>query len=632
QLVADQAVQLQPGPNIFSVPITSGEPGVRRYRAEINAPSDAQPRNNTAEALIQVAGPPRILIVEGTAGEGAPLRDALAAAQVTADLVEVAAMPAGLGELAVYESLVLVNVAASALPPGANDALPAYVRDLGRGLVMIGGTSSYGAGGYLGTPLAEVLPVALESTEQIEQPKVAIVFVLDTSRSMQNCHCNGPNRDTDTDRSYFETGRMKIDIAKDGVLQSIATLTPRDDVAVVTFDTAASVPFPLQTEVTQEKILQAIGGIPAHGLGTNIGSGLQGALDVLRTSDAAIKHAVIVTDGWGESIDPLQIAATMRAEGMTLSVVGDGPGASPALQELAEVGGGRYFPVNNPEEIPTIFVNATRRMLGSAIIEEPFTPAYAAQSPVLNGLEGGLPQLYGHNLTSPKTTATVALEGLNSAPLLAHWQYGLGRVAAWTSDTKGQWARDFIAWPGFPQFAAQLIGFVAPAAATGTIDTRVQTVDGALAITAQLPPEADQPGARVIATLLAADGTRQEFILERSGVGVYTASAPLPAQGGYLVNVASSTGGQPQAQGAASLVVPYSAEYGLSQRDPALLASLAAKTGGAQLNTPTEAFAHTRSGATRPTEISIPLLLLALILLPLDILLRRRTGRRTGRS
>ena len=47
--------------------------------------------------------------------------------------------------------------------------------------------------------------------------------------------------------------------------------------------------------------------------------------------------------------------------------------------------------------------------------------------------------------------------------------YGVGactgvknRAVAWTSDVQGHWARDWVNWPEFPRFAAQLIGWVLP--------------------------------------------------------------------------------------------------------------------------------------------------------------------------
>ena len=69
-------------------------------------------------------------------------------------------------------------------------SLQAYVRDLGRGLVMVGGPRSYGAGGYEDTQLEETLPVDMGVRDRQKQPDVALVVVIDKSGSMDACHCN----------------------------------------------------------------------------------------------------------------------------------------------------------------------------------------------------------------------------------------------------------------------------------------------------------------------------------------------------------------------------------------------------------------------------------------------------------
>ena len=69
-------------------------------------------------------------------------------------------------------------------------ALQVYVRDLGRGLVMVGGPRAYGAGGYTETPLEETLPVDMGVRDRQKQPDVALVVVIDKSGSMDACHCN----------------------------------------------------------------------------------------------------------------------------------------------------------------------------------------------------------------------------------------------------------------------------------------------------------------------------------------------------------------------------------------------------------------------------------------------------------
>jgi hypothetical protein len=80
------------------------------------------------------------------------------------------------------------------------------------------------------------------------------------------------------------------------------------------------------------------------------------------------------------------------------------------------------------------------------------------------------------------------------------------------------------------------------------------------------------------------------------------------------------------------MVVPYSAEYRQGQRNPALLAALARSTGGNQLTQPADAFAHNLAPVYSAREIALPLLLLALLLLPIDIGVRRLLLRRSDWS
>ena len=72
-------------------------------------------------------------------------------------------------------------------------ALQVYVRDIGEGLVMIGGPESYGAGGYQKTAIEETLPVDMGVRNRQKQPDVALVVVIDQSGSMDACHCNSFN-------------------------------------------------------------------------------------------------------------------------------------------------------------------------------------------------------------------------------------------------------------------------------------------------------------------------------------------------------------------------------------------------------------------------------------------------------
>ena len=114
----------------------------------------------------------------------------------------------------------------------------------------------------------------------------------------------------------------------------------------------------------------------------------------------------------------------MKAAGITLSTVGAGGGSADVLKQLAEQGGGRYYPAANPASIPDIFLKETQQVSGQQIVEESFFPVQTGSSPILAGLEAGLPRLLGYNGTTAKPAAETILVTGRDDPLLAQWQYG----------------------------------------------------------------------------------------------------------------------------------------------------------------------------------------------------------------
>jgi uncharacterized membrane protein len=628
RVLLEQAVQLQPGQNRFSLKVDAQGQGFRHFRAQIEPQSDVRTQNNQAEALVRVGGATRVLLIEGQLGEGQNLKDALAVATVTADIVSPEAAPADLTTLGNYEAVVLVNVPARALPVRLVANLPAYVRELGKGLIMIGGERSYGVGGYSHTPIEDALPVYMDVRDRQERPDLALIFVIDKSGSMNACHCSGPNRQTAQPQ---QGGTPKIDIAKDAVIQASAILGKRDTIGVVAFDDAAHWALPATRGATPDAVESAVTPLLPDGQ-TNVRAGLQAAEDALNNNTTAkIKHIILLTDGWSRGGDNLDLAQRMHDEGITLSVVGAGGGSADYLKRLAETGGGRFYPAQDMEEVPQIFVQETITAVGNYLIEEPFTPKYAAPSAILEGLEAGLPTLYGYNGTTAKETATTVLAGADDSPVLAQWQYGLGRAVAWTSDAKGKWAKDWVRWPEFPRFAAQMVQWTVPNATNSNLTTLIhaegaQTVIDVKAVDASGKP---QDSLDMRASLVGANSFAQEVKLAQIAPGEYRASIVSPLQGTYIVQIAGAKDGQVITQETAGMVVPYSPEYRQGQSNPSLLDALARASGGVRLNQPSGAFTLVLGDVSRAQEIALPLLLLALLLLPLDIGVRRLMLRRS---
>src|SRR6185369_4575871 len=200
-----------------------------------------------------------------------------------------------------------------------------YVRDFGRGLVMIGGPKSYGAGGYTDTPVEETLPVDMGVKDQQKQPDVALVVVIDKSGSMDACHCNSFNGGNPGGGTGI-AGVRKVDIGKEAILRAAAAMTSRDEIGVVAFDSAAHWVVHTQPLGGVGDLQGAIAGIQPLGQ-TNIFSGLSEAVKSLEGVSATRRHIILLTDGWSTSGQYDQILAQMKADGITLSTVGAGGGS-----------------------------------------------------------------------------------------------------------------------------------------------------------------------------------------------------------------------------------------------------------------------------------------------------------------
>jgi uncharacterized membrane protein/Mg-chelatase subunit ChlD len=622
-LIHARNVQLTEGNNRFTIPIEAEHAGFRRFRAQIIPDDDTRLQNNEASAFTVIHGPPHVLIVEGRPGEGENLADALRAAQAEVTLLPPERMPTTLPELASYEAVVLANVPALALPPGVMDTLPIYVHDLGKGLVMTGGDQSFGAGGYLRTPLEKALPVYMDVRTKEEMANLALVMAIDSSGSMGRCHCDDP----DLNQTYTrqEVGQPKVDIAKEAIMRAASALSEEDYMGVVTFDDQAHWQLEISPLLDYVKLESSIGGIQAFGP-TNIRSGVEAAAAAIQAVDARRKHIILMTDGWVHEGELIKLVGEMNDQGITLSVVAAGGGSAEYLSELATAGGGAFYPAVDILRVPDFFLKETVQAVGRYIIEEPFFPLPAVPSPVLQGLDTTtLPILLGYNGTTPKTTARMDLLTPRGDPLLATWQYGLGRAAVWTSDLKGQWGTRWIGWDSFPRFSSQLVGWLLPSPQIEGLTTQAELEDGKAVIRLEALDEFGRPRnfLSAQATVIDPDLNPVASTLTQVGPGVYEAQVDAVQPGSYLIRLGVSEGDQSLGQGTLGLVVPYSPEYRASGVQTSLLDELAAITGGGRVGDVMEVFEKNIPSADFAREIWRPLLLAVALLFPLDVAVRR---------
>ena len=237
--VGSQQVALSPGRNTVSFAVEAGDPGLQEFTATVTLGGDGVTENDTHRAGVEVRGPDSVLIIEGEEDEGAVLEDALSAQGLVIERVTSEEIPT-LQEMSIHRAVVMVDVSARDITEEKITQLSTYVRDLGRGLVVVGGTSSYGLGGYRDTPLEALLPVDSEAPDLEREAQVAEVLLIDTSESMGACHCdeNGINS--------FEGGVNKTDISKAVATRAIEALGSGDEVGLLAFSGTREWLIPLQ--------------------------------------------------------------------------------------------------------------------------------------------------------------------------------------------------------------------------------------------------------------------------------------------------------------------------------------------------------------------------------------------------
>jgi uncharacterized membrane protein/Mg-chelatase subunit ChlD len=629
RLVETLPTNLEAGINQVTFTVKPTEPGFHTFRAVVEAARDTFAQNNRADANTIVTGEPRVLVVSADEKVGAELVGALRTERQLVETLVPGALPNDLAGIAAYDSIVLVDVPRTTLSDRQLAMLQVYVRDLGKGLVMIGGPHTYGAGGYTKTPVEETLPVDMGVRDRQKQPDVALVVVIDKSGSMDACHCNTFNGGNPGGGSQI-AGVRKVDIGKEAILRAAAAMSARDELGVVAFDNSAHWVVHTQPLGNIGNLQSDIAGISPNGQ-TNIFSGLDEAVKSLETATATRRHIILLTDGWSSSGQYDAILQRMKAAGITLSTVGAGGGANPFLQQLAQRGGGRFYDAVNPASIPDIFLKETQQVAGQQIVEETFHPILTSSSPILRGIDQGFPQLLGYNGTTAKPAAQMVLVTARDDPLLAQWQYGLGRSVAWTSDSTGRWARNWLGWNGFSRFFSQLVGWTLPGEETGGMEASFVDKGGTTILRVESVDEDGSPRDfySTIAHIVRPDLSQAAVQLNQVAPGVYEAPLGQLDPGAYAMRISQTRPGSSALGRNVGLVAPTAAEYRLLGVNEPLLATLRAATDGRPIASPADPWNHDLARTSSYTPLWPLLLILALLLWPLDIALRRVSiGRR----
>ena len=562
--IGHQRVKLGAGDNpfLFSVraPLHVGSYG---YEVEVQGEGDSRPQNDALGTTVRVERPPRVLVagVDGTAAAELMKADGFDVTTTAAG-----ALPAAAAGYKGVDAVVLEDVSDEELGKSRAKAIEGAVRNRALGLLALGGEHSFSLGRYYKSPLQEVLPVKSLVPGKLQRKNVAIELILDRSGSMIN-----------------EVGGVpKIAMAQAAARGALDFLLKhRDQVGIVEFEIKAKTLVPL-TRVEPGNVGQIeskIDKIPANG-GTDVYKGLALGVKEIERSKAKERHIILLTDGISEPGTYRELVPGLKKDKISVATVALGSEADfKLLKEIAADTGGNYYATEDARQLPKIFDKETRINTRTVRLRGKLGVSSGDPSPITGSLVGqSLPPLGGNVVTQLKPGAEAALLGQDKNhppdPVLAQWQYGAGRVAAWTPGLTPEWAGEWLERPRLFQDAARWVERgVAPPPLTPSLAAGDQR---------ELEVAPTTLGGRPIelgsleGTLRSPQGKVIPLRFEEPAAERWTAPLPELPAGEYEYELSSVGAGSLTG----TLAVPYAAEWKLGPIDTTPLGPLAAASGG----------------------------------------------------
>lgn len=603
-----QSIHLNKGENQFVFEDVGEEGTIARYKAVIEPDQDTISVNNTYVAFAEIAARPRVLLIEGMAGEGSEFEKILDAANIEYDKVTPKGAPVTLSGLNQYKAVITLNVHYDDLRAGFVKILESYVKDFAGGYICIGGENSFALGNYRNTVLEEILPVNMDLQGEKEIPKMAMAMAVDQSGSM-------------TCPSEENTSVTGLDLAKQAALSGVSELRSSDEIGILAFDDTYHWIVPLQEASDIEQIKEDISSI-GYGGGTSIYPALQQAYEQILKSSAKIKHIILLTDGQDGFNQYDGLLKQINEAGITVSTVAVGSDSDQAtLQYIAETCGGRFYYTDVNNSIPRIFAQEVYLSTKTYLINEEFYPSVTSNHEILEGvMDEGCPALLGYVAASPKQTADVILESDREDPVLSTWQCGLGRTVAWNSDGNNEWTAQYAAWENYPLLWSNILHYVISDSELGEDNLEVVKEGNTASITYETKDY--DKNTKVTAVVTDENGTAKEVSLDAVKPGVFETELDMAEIGVYNVSVRKLSGDEIVKNYNTAYANQYSAEYQFADGDTDFT-SFVKQAGGQEISFDDNIWKGKSNTVKARISLSVPLLVFAILMFLFDIIIRR---------
>lgn len=433
--IATTTLVSEVGMNIATFTLPTDESGVFDYKVELTAAADTSPYNNTYVFTQTVAGQRKLLLVTEKRADVTALTDLYGdSAEIESYVVSGSGskIPYTIEDLVKYDEIILSNVDIRKIDNiyAFIDSVDLAVSQYGKSLITMGDLKMQNKDDEVFTRLEELLPVSFGNANKDAK---LYTIVLDISRSM------------------FDTSQLAT--AKDAALKLLSILNDEDHVAFITLAGEAKVeqtPAKLG-EIRQELYEKIQSAQPTQG--TFIGDALKLAYEHMKDLDFAEKQVMLISDGLTFTFEPedaADVALNMKNSGIVLSAINViKEEDSGYLQNLAEIGGGKYYFIKRQENVSElVFAEIADDLTESVVEKQTGVNIEAYRDDAVEGILS-LPDIYGYVNSKAKLDATMVLSvdyqknesHTVAVPLYSYREHGNGRVATFTSGLSGQWLR-----------------------------------------------------------------------------------------------------------------------------------------------------------------------------------------------
>ena len=196
-----------------------------------------------------------------------------------------------------------------------------------------------------------------------QEDEIDISIALDISGSMSSGFCKKPTfkelalGNEEMPNYNIDNGKCRLELAKECLFKMIDSMSDKVQMALTTFDTVSTMIIPLSPKKELKSISYNINAIQTNG-GTDLRVTLEGAANCLLESTAKFKRVIIITDGWADNPDFMDLARQLNAINILITVLSiDSSANTEVYDKLCELKGCNYYFILNEKDMEKYLIS-----------------------------------------------------------------------------------------------------------------------------------------------------------------------------------------------------------------------------------------------------------------------------------